>query len=228
MTALWLGLLACGVSQDTSGLVSEEETTGCLVHVDHAVGDLTCTLVEDADGTPVLWFGRDVDAEHPLTIRLRTEDPVLAEMLEGAAQGWNEVLEASGVWLAYSVEETVESFSCALESLEDLPEQVAGFCLASEAEWAEGIQESQQGDAYVTRLNSPCDGTLRGSMTVLHPLWAEGLTEQVLAKALGHLTSVVAIDDDAALMADHWDGATVPTMDIEGSCAAWQYRDRSD
>ena len=73
------------------------------------------------------------------------------------------------------------------------------------------------------------------TMLVRHGIMLVGATgtgkttcATVLAKALGHLTSVVAIDDDTALMADHWDGATVPTTDIEGSCAAWQYRDRSD
>ncbi len=228
MIALWLTLSACGVSQDTSVLVVDEEASGCLVHVDHTVGDLTCTLVEDEDGMPVLWYGRDVDAEHPLVIRLRTDDLTLQAVLEGAAESWNVVLDASEVWLGYSVEESVEGFSCALETLEDLPEQVAGFCIATDAEWAESIEESHQGDAYVTRLNSPCDGTLRGSMTLLHPLWADGLTEQVLAKALGHLTSVVAIEDDDALMAEHWEGASVPTTDIEGTCVAWQYRDQAD
>lgn len=236
MTTLFLALIACDISRDTTGVDSDSgdgDSGGavggeCLVHVDHRVGDLTCTLVEDEDGTPVLWYGRDVDAEHPLAIRLRTDDPTIVPVLAASAESWNAVLDEAGVWLGYQAEEAVEDFPCALETLEDLPEQVAGFCIATPTEWSENIEESFQDDAYVTRLNSPCDGTLRGSMTVLHPLWADALTGQAVAKALGHLTSVVAIDDDTALMADHWEGATAPSTALEGSCAAWQYRDWSD
>jgi len=230
VTALLLSLVACDVvSRNTSPLGSDSGAVAenCLVHVDHLVGELTCTLVEDQDGTPVLWYGRDVDAEHPLAIRLRTDDASIVPALAGAAASWNAVLDEAGVWLGYEAEAAVEPFACALETLEDLPEQVAGFCIATPTEWSENIEAAYQDDAYVTRLNSPCDGTLRGSMTVLHPLWADALTEQAVAKALGHLTSVVAIDDDTALMADHWEGATAPATALEGTCAAWQYRNQA-
>jgi hypothetical protein len=227
MIPLLLSLLACEVSQDTGGLVAGDSglSTDCLVHVDHVVGEMTCTLIEDGNDTPVVWYGRDVDAEHPLAIRLRTDDEAIIPVLEAAAEAWNTVLANAGVALAYDAEDTaVDSYVCALETLEDLPEQVAGFCIATVAEWEENIEAIHQDDAYVTRLNSPCDGTLRSSMTVLHPLWAGELTQQAIAKALGHLTSVVAIDSDEALMADHWEGAATPQDALEGACAAWQYR----
>ncbi len=231
MSALALLPLLAGceaVSRNTAGLGSDTgEVRRCLEHVAHTVDGLTCTLVED-DGVPVLWYGRDVDADHPLTIRLRTDDADIVPVLAGAAEAWNGVLDGAGVWLNYEAEEVVDPFTCSLDTLEDLPEQVAGFCIATPDEWSTHIDESDQDNAYVTRLNSPCDGTLRGSMTVLHPLWADALTDQAVAKALGHLTSVVAIDDDGALMAEHWEGATAPTLDHEGTCAAWQYRDQAD
>lgn len=229
MSLLLLMVTGCGISRNTSALSSDTGgATDCLVHVAHTVDDLTCTVIEQGDGTPVIWFGRDVNAEHPLSIRLRTDDPAIVSALETAATAWSEVLASNGVLLAYEVDAVVDPFACALETLEDLPAQVAGFCIATPDEWSTNIASGHQDDAYVTRLNSPCDGTLRGSMTVLHPLWADALTPQAIAKALGHLTSVVAIDHDAALMADHWEGEDLPQDGLEGVCAAWQYRELED
>ncbi len=223
----WLLLLvACrtdGVGVDTAALT--EEQPACFEHVVRDVDGLRCTLIEEEGGTPVLWYGRDVAEGHPLAIRLRASDPDLVGALTPAAEAWNEVLETAGVLLAYEVEQVAEGeVPCRLDGIADLPEQVAGFCVATEAGWAAEVPAEHQEHAYVTRLNSPCDGTLRGSMTLLHPLWAGELTQQVAAKALGHLTSVVEVEADAALMAEHWDGASLPVDEYEGTCAAYQYR----
>ena len=220
---LLVGCRTEGVLVDTAAL-TEEEPGECFVHVERDVDGLRCTLIEEEDGTPVLWYGRDVAEGHPLAIRLRASDPDLVEALTPAAEAWNDVLEVAGVLLAYEVEQVADGeVSCRLDGIEDLPDQVAGFCVATEAEWAAEVPAEHQEHAYVTRLNSPCDGTLRGSMTPLHPLWAGVLTEQVAAKALGHLTSVVEIEADAALMAEHWDGASLPVDEYEGTCAGFQY-----
>ncbi len=221
-------LLACRseVTAVISGLDSGIEPTECFAHAERQVGELTCTLIEQEDATPILWYGRDVGPDDPLEIRLRTSDTNLQGPLATAAEAWNGVLATAGVMLAYDVELVADPVPCRLDGIADLPEQVAGFCLATDEEWAAEVPEEHQSHAYVTRLNSPCDGTLRGSMTLLHPLWSGALTDQLTAKALGHLTSVVEIDAEGALMADHWDGATLPQDDYEGACAAYQYRDQ--
>jgi hypothetical protein len=213
------------VDSGDTGLVVVALTEDCLTEVSVEVEGQSCTLVESTGGEPLVWYGRDVGPDNPLAVRVIYSAAEVGAALVGAAGAWNAVLDGRGVPLAYQVDEGPEALECTLDALEELPQQAAAFCLATAAQWAEKAPATHADSAYVTRLNTPCDGTLRGSYTLLNPEYFSGWGDQAVARVLGHLTAIVAIDDGDALMSEGWSDTATPDDAHEGACAAYQYRD---
>ena len=214
-------LLACGesapVEQDTAAL-----TIQCLAHTAREVEGRECTLLETPDGAPVIWFGRDVMEGHPLEVRVMWRDEALQTAIEVQTAAWNEVLETHGVLVEYVLDETASVFDCVPDAYEGFTQQTVGFCVASADEWAQVISEPEDG-AYSVRMNSPCDATLRGAVVMVNERQVEAWGQRSVGKSLGHLSSLISVDLDDALMADGWAGEPVPG-DAEGRCVAYHYR----
>lgn len=230
MTALLWMLLACRTTDKTPESPADDSSTdsdpqSCVLHVPRETEGVACTLLEMSDGSPLVWYGRDAGPGHPLQIRVRLREPELSEELNTQIEAWNAVLSERGVLLRYEVDDAAMELPCALDSLFDLPEQVVGVCLASAEEWSAAVPEANQNNAYYSRVNSPCDATIRGGLMMLNPEHAATWGERSLGKALGHMSSIVSIDDAGALLDNGWEGSAQPDAAVEGACVAYQYRE---
>lgn len=206
-------------SPEDSGVL---ESDSCLQHVTHEVDGVQCTLIE-MEQQPLVWYGRDVSEGNPLQVRVMVADASLLSDVQSYASSWNAVLEGRDVLLAYSVDEQVSDWECALDSLYDLPQQTAGFCVATEEQWRADVPEASIDNAYYSRVNSPCDATIRGSLTLINPADAEPWGARSVGRAFGHMSSLVSVDDSDALLHTGWEGAAEPQDSPEGVCVQYQY-----